>query len=193
METSQITSILSKLLILGTLGSIIIAASIGSDAHSALFGFAIFVGIFFSVAISATLIYAIGEILNKLTEISDSIRLLNETKNKMEYIQPLSSLSQEHLTSSITPSPDKTVTQVPKATPINFDNLDKSRIIKDINKFENAAELNNYISEVIKHNPDLFSDEIRTELEKSVRIAKMYGNVGNVESYRKNVLDYLNH
>lgn len=193
METSQISKFLASIvLVLGTLGSIVIASSMGSDAHSALFGFAIFIALFLSVAISATLIYAVGEILDKLTEISNGVRYLNETMNKESFTLPTSSKSQKTEAEPIHPSQDKPVKQVQSAAPINFDGLDKARIIEDINKFENATELNNYISEVMNHNPVLFNDEIRAELQKSLRIAKMYGNAGGVESYRKKVLDYLN-
>lgn len=190
METSDICKFLSRaVLVLGSIGCLVTGVSIGSESRSGILGFGVVVGLFLSVAISAALIYAVGEILDKLAEISDGIKSLNETTDKLNtsILEP-----QKPIEKPVLPVPDRATAPTQGSTPINYDGLDKSRIIEDINRFENATDLNNYVIEVMNHNPDLFNDEIQAELAKSLRIAKMYGNAGGVESYRKKILDYLN-
>lgn len=191
METSQITKFLSRtILVLGTFGSIVISSNMGKTSNNALWGFCIFIGLFLSVAISATLIKAVGEILDKLEELSDGIKSLNEsnkiTENNQTQIIPPDSSS-----TSTVPAPKETKSTQKEVIPLDLSNIDKEHIIEEINKFDDATELNNYIAEVIKQKPNLFNSESRTELEKSLRIAKMYGNTGSVESYRKIIMDFL--
>ena len=144
-------------------------------------GVSLWIGSFLIVAALAALLYAAGVIVDKLTEISKDIKELNLRAATL-YINFLESSSPQN-------NVEKSDQNV---LPASFDGLDKSRIIEDISKLENTTDLNNYITEVINHNSDLFNDEIIEELSKSLKIAKLYGDATGVESYRKKILDYLN-
>lgn len=127
--------------------------NMGKTAHNTLLGFCLFIRLSLSVVISATLIKAIGEILDKLIGLSDGIKSLNVSNKKIENNQAQMTPPDSSSTSTI-PVPKEEKGTQKEVVAIDISNLDKEHIIEEINKYNDATELNNYISVII---PPLYS------------------------------------
>ncbi len=181
--------------VFGTIGSLLIGTTFGENTHNGFIGFVLFLIVFIMNAISAALIYSVGTIIELLNELRSSMSALNSRieSTRDSIVHQSSYTSDTPITSQKTALPSFPQAEASsESLHMDASEFDKGYFISELDKFDNVLELNNFVVEVINQNPDLFSEDLKQDLEKSLHIAKMYGNAGGGESYKKKILDYLN-